>query len=350
MNHDVLLNQQRTLNTIELALKAIAKKHTKRTLYLPQELSAITDIFEDFSSYVDSNIVDKIIQANLKENSFFQNGADVALYRHLRYLPVYWHSHSFIEIVCVFEGTCTNYIHDKEIQMIPGDICIISPHTPHCISAFSDDCIIINIELRVSTFETAFFGVLTENDVLADFFTHILYHSPKHSYIYFRTNGDKELFDYILYAYDETLRNHRYKNRMINNVIMAFFTILLRNHESEVLLPDTDSKELSENVLFILRYIQVHYNTITLPDLAEFFNYSERQIQRILKKNTGYSFRELIQKQKMKQASNLLLHSELPVSSISEKLGYSDVGNFRQIFRNYYGVNPSEYRQGSHLL
>lgn len=345
MDLDFLLEKQRNLNFIEQVLKKKAQSHPERALHLPQNLSDMQDTLEELSLELKSDVISKIKQTDLKEDVFFQNGADVELYRHLRYLPASWHSHTFIEIVCVFEGTCTNYIQDKEIHMVPGDICIISPNTRHCVSAFSDDSILINIELRVSTFEKAFFGVLNENDVLADFFTHILYNSPKHSYIFFRTGGDKELFDYVLYAYNESLGNHRYKNRMINNVIMAFFTILLRNHESEVLLPDAESQEVSSDVLFMLKYIQSHYNTVTLSSLAEFFNYSERQIQRILKKNTGSSFRTLIQKQKMKQASELLLHSDLPVSSISEKLGFSDVGNFRQLFRNYYGITPSEYRQ-----
>lgn len=345
MNLETLLEKQKNLNSVEKALKTVFHKYPERNLSVPQSLNNIMDIFDELASCIGYDVISKIAQANLKENYFFKNGADVELYRHLRYLPVYWHSHSFIELVCVFEGSCVNYIRDKEIPMIPGDICIISPDTPHCISTFSDESIIFNIELRVSTFETAFFGVLSENDILADFFTHILYNSSKFSHIFFRTNGDKELFDYILYAYSETLGNHRYKNRMINNIIMAFFTILLRNHESKVLLPDIDSQETSENILFILKYLQSHYNTVTLSELADFFNYSERQIQRILKKSTGYNFRTLVQKQKMKQASELLLHSDLPVTSISEKLGYSDVGNFRQIFRNYYGISPSEYRQ-----
>ena len=345
MNYDYILEEQRPLNSMELALKALSKKYKHLDLNSPQEIANLTGVFEDFNSNIDSDLIEKITQENLKENLFFQAGADAELYRHFRYLPCYWHSHSFIEIICVLEGTCTNYIRSTEIKMVPGDICIISPNTPHCISAFSDDSIIINIELRVSTFETAFFGVLYESDILEDFFTHILYNSPKHSYIFFRTNGDKELFDFVLYAYDESIRNHRYKNRMINNIIMAFFTILLRKYESKVLLPDSDSYDFSENVLFILKYIEAHYNTITLSELAAFFNYSERQIQRIIKRNTGYSFRELIQKQKMTSASEQLLHTDFPITTISERLGYKDVGTFRKVFRNYYGVTPSEYRK-----
>ena len=94
---------------------------------------------------------------------FFREDYDTELYRHLRYLPAILHSHSFLEIVCVIEGTCTNYVQQQELHMKKGDICIIAPETEHAISAFSDDFIIINIILRVSTFEKAFFGVLSEN-------------------------------------------------------------------------------------------------------------------------------------------------------------------------------------------
>lgn len=68
------------------------------------------------------------------------------------------------------EGSCTNYILEQTIQMKTGDICIIAPDTPHAISVFSDDSVIFNIILRTSTFETAFFGTLSDNDVLSDFF------------------------------------------------------------------------------------------------------------------------------------------------------------------------------------
>lgn len=344
MDLDILLNQQRPLRLIETALKKIYQKYPERNLQAPHPLNSLTDIFDELSQLTDSDIITKMTAQILSEDSFFSNGSDTELYRHFRYLPAYWHSHSFIEIVCVFDGNCINYINNQEISMQPGDVCIIAPNTQHCISAFSDDCIIFNVELRTSTFETAFFGVLNKNDILADFFTHILYKSPKHSHIFFRTNRDRELFDYILYAYQEFIGNRRYKQRMINNVIMAFFTILLRNHETEVLLPDTEQKEKSEDIIFLLQYIQTNYNTVTLSELAAFFNYSERQLQRILKKNTGSSFRTIILKLKMQQAAELLLTSDLPVSAISESLGYSDTGNFRQVFKNHFGITPIEYR------
>lgn len=229
--------------------------------------------------------------------------------------------------------------------MQAGDICIIAPSTQHAISVFSDECIVINILLRTSTFETAFFGILADSGVLSDFFMRTLYHSKTHPYLFFRTDKDQEVLDYVLYAYQEFLDNHQYKERFLNNIISAFFIILLRNHGSSVCIPEIDTQGNDENVIFILKYIQENYCTVTLKELAHFFHYSERQLQRIIKSSTGSSFSENIQKLKMRQAVRLLSNPDLSIAAVAEELGYQDTGNFRHIFRKYYGMTPFEYRE-----
>ena len=49
-----------------------------------------------------------------------------------------------------------------------------------------------------------------------------------------------------------------------------------------------------KNIIFILKYIELHYATLTLPELASFFNYSERQMTRILKNYTGQTFKKAL--------------------------------------------------------
>lgn len=281
----------------------------------------------------------------LHEDDFFHAGYDVEIYRHLRYLPPIRHSHDFLEVVCVAEGDCTNFIAGEQIPMQRGDICIIAPNTRHALSAFSDNCIIFNILLRTSTFEQAFFGVLSENDILSDFFMRNLYHSPSHPFLLFRTGYDQELFNYIGFACHEFQHNRQYKNRMLNSVVNAFFIVLLRNHSANVLLPAHNQKEKNENLVFILKYMQENYNTVTLAELAAFFHYSERHLQRIIKSSTGMSFGENIRKLKMCQAARLLSAPGLSVDEISGMLGYLDSGNFRSAFKRYYGCTPVEYRK-----
>ena len=332
-----------SLCDFEKTLKKLTADHTKCDPCKPHSFDEIKDLIQAASAKSQNNFTANLIEQQLEENSFFHNNTDVEIYQHLRYLPAYWHSHNFIEIACVIQGTCTNYIQNSSIEMQEGDVCIIAPGTKHAISAFTDDCILFNILLRTSTFETAFFGVLNESDILSDFFIHTLYHSPGHPYLLFRAENDHELFNYIGYAYHESIRNRQYKNRMIISVINAFFIILLRNHGADVILPDS-SENNDDNTILVLKYIQEHYNTLSLSELAGFFNYSERQLQRIIKNSTGMSFSENIQRLKLRQAARMLQNPDLSISFIAEELGYTDPSNFRHMFKKYYNMTPTEYR------
>ena len=74
-----------------------------------------------------------------------------------------------------------------------------------------------------------------------------------------------------------------------------------------------------------------------MKHLSEFFNYSERQMQRIIYSANGMSFGENIKKIRMQRAADLLQNTELKVSEIADYLGYYDTSSFRHAFRNYYG-------------
>ena len=248
--------QQIKMIPLENTFKQLHEQFPERNLQLPHSGEYVSDILKLAAQKSGNSFPNKLLENRLEEELFFRSGFDTELYRHLRYLPANWHSHSFLEVVCVVEGQAVNYIQDQELHMCKGDICIIAPETVHAISAFSDDCIIINIVLRTSTFEKVFFGVLSDNDVLSGFFTHTLYHSKTHPYLFFRTDGDPEVFDFVFYAYREFLKNHQYKERFLNNIVGAFFIVLLRNHGSNVIVPEADSQGHDENVVFILKYMQ----------------------------------------------------------------------------------------------
>ena len=127
------------------------------------------------------------LSENLSEDQFFDAGTNVALFRHLRYLPPVRHSHRFFELTYVLSGTCRNRIGSELISMQEGDVCIIAPDHEHALSTFADDAVIYNVLIRSSTFETAFFGTLSGRDVLSAFFSHALYSGDSASHILFRT-------------------------------------------------------------------------------------------------------------------------------------------------------------------
>jgi len=82
----------------------------------------------------------------------------------------------------------------------------------------------------------------------------------------------------------------------------------------------------------------------SIRDIASHLNTSDRTLQRRLAvENTSYQ--KLHNEWLKTEAHQLLLERNLTVESISLLLGYSDVSNFRQACRRWYGVSPFEYRK-----
>lgn len=65
-----------------------------------------------------------------------------------------------------------------------------------------------------------------------------------------------------------------------------------------------------------------------------------RRMKKLVKQSPG----EFIKSTRMKMAARYLKETQLTVSEIVEKVGYADIRNFRERFREEYGMSPSEYR------
>lgn len=282
--------------------------------------------------------------ANFSEHIFARQD-DVLITLHERYSPCLIHSHDYFEISYVLAGSCTNYLAGKAVTQNTGDLCVISLHTPHAVSAFSDDAVLMNLLIRASTFEQTFFGSLTERDVLSSFFSRALYTPDNRSYLLFETGDDDEIRSLMLRLYDESHERKKYADRMLRALVSMLFTGLLRSHEQHLTIPNPSGNSNDSNIMFILNYMFAHYQTLSLKELSAFFNYSERQMTRILKDYTGQSFTAMIQDIRLQQACRLLQNPDIPISDIAAHVGYSNVSYFYTIFKKQYGMTPAEYRE-----
>ena len=167
-------------------------------------------------------------------------------------------------------------------------------------------------------------------------FSNALY-SPREDYIIWHCPEDAVLRQVILDALDEYESDRKYKERMLEILAMEFFLNLMRNHEhqAEFFVPRTMSSD--DQFQTMMNYMRVHFQTVTLTKLAEQYNYSERQIIRLLKKHSGKSFSELLLEIRMNKAVQLLKDSSMSIQQIAHALGFSSSSYFSKVFEKYYG-------------
>lgn len=106
-------------------------------------------------------------------------------------------------------------------------------------------------------------------------------------------------------------------------------------------------KQESGDELFdeVLQYINQNYMyEITLPSLAEKFNYNTSYFSELFKAKVGKTFVQYVSEVRMKQACHLLDTTDLGLSDIAELTGFSNASYFSSRFKKCYSISPSEYR------
>ncbi|NQX59677.1 AraC family transcriptional regulator [Paenibacillus qinlingensis] len=282
----------------------------------------------------------------LTEGDYFSSGGrtDIIILKHKRFTPLFKHRHEFFELIYVYAGHCVQEINGEVIQLSECDLCIIPPKVEHTIEVF-DDSIILNVLIKRSTFNETFLEMLKHETVLSAFFIKVLYTEEYNNYIIFRTNRDPNLKEILSKLYVEQHNNKKYTANILFNLLMLFFSYLLRDYESQVELPKSVTK--NDKLLSILAYVQDHYKTVTLGELSSTFHFTESYLSKLIRATSGQTFLDIIKTIKLNKAIELLTSSDLKVQNISESIGFENNTHFIRTFKKVYGISPNQFRKNS---
>lgn len=86
---------------------------------------------------------------------------------------------------------------------------------------------------------------------------------------------------------------------------------------------------------------------IKLAEAADSVMISERTLIRHFKKKLGITPHAYLQGIRIDSAKNMLRETNLRIGKVAERVGYSDVAFFQQVFRNHVGVSPTVFRKSA---
>jgi len=85
--------------------------------------------------------------------------------------------------------------------------------------------------------------------------------------------------------------------------------------------------------------------TIGLTDVARYLNVSERHLSRLFSAGIGETFTDFVRHERVRQATRLLLRTELPIKQIAEETGFSSVHYFTRVFMEDKKLPPGRFRE-----
>ena len=127
------------------------------------------------------------------------------------------------------------------------------------------------------------------------------------------------------------------------NVFLDFF--LSKASEcleySGVMIEERDYLILSKSVAYICSNID---RNVMIKDLCKFCGTNRTALHSIFKQRLNNSPGNVRKEIRMRFAETMLLESDLKISEVAFRLGYSDPNNFSSAFKLHYGKTPSEFR------
>ena len=105
----------------------------------------------------------------------------------------------------------------------------------------------------------------------------------------------------------------------------------------------------NETIRNCMRFIHNHYfQKITLQRLADFCHLNPRYLCELFKSYTGQTIFEYITRYRIEAAAELLQREDLPISKVSELVGFHSESLFYEKFRKIMGTTPKAYKKETH--
>ncbi len=107
---------------------------------------------------------------------------------------------------------------------------------------------------------------------------------------------------------------------------------------------ESGEEDYRERIDKVKNYVDKHYmEDISLDILAKLIDVSEAYMSQLFKQQTGVTFKSYLRDFRMEKAKELLLSGKEKVHNIGAKVGYSSTPYFCLVFKQYYGVTPTEF-------
>ncbi|MBQ9761307.1 MAG: helix-turn-helix domain-containing protein [Clostridia bacterium] len=237
--------------------------------------------------------------------------------------PAHWHN--YFELEVLLSGSGRHHYNGHEYEICTGDAWLMSLYDFHAVT-FTDDVCLVHI-----CFQRGFLRPELE-----------AYVATRGLRCRFEERELKEICALCELLVDETERHDRLYEFAQKALLDRLTVLLLRQAREE------SATTLSPIIGSSLAYIHEHFReALSMEQMARMQGFSPNYFGNLFRAAVGLSFRDYLNKIRLKYACGLLVSSELGIKEIAFASGYQSVEYFLYVFKKNLSTSPGVYRKSA---
>ena len=252
-----------------------------------------------------------------------------------------FHNHNYSEIVLILGGSGIHFFDGVQCPIKAGDILLVHPEAVHGYD--HQDLELVNI-----IFDARQLMLPILDGTSMPLFRKIFpdkqsgFHGQPEPVLSLPPEEQSNIYGIIQRIADELKICRSGCNLFSMALFIEIIIILCRLHQKNVQPQDSPPQRIGETI----EYMNTHYQQpISTVQLAKIACRSRRNFFLHFKNTVGCTPIQYLIRIRVSRAMELLLYTEMPVSDIAARCGFSDSNYFCKTFRAQTGFSPLQYRQ-----
>jgi AraC-like DNA-binding protein len=249
------------------------------------------------------------------------------------------------KLVCVVKGITDFQAGEHVITCGEGQLILLPPGTPNTTG---DRSHLEGEHRKTGSCDLLQLVVLRENIHCSTCYSRNELHqedADASCYVYHPQAAN--LFNLFL---DESLNNYEGRDILHSQLLSSFFILLWREIQAERfqkrLLVESESTFGASSMLQALNYIKANlHQQLTIETVARQMYMSPSQFTHSIRRETGYSFLQILTEYRLEQSKQLLVDTHWSIASIAKHVGFKSSTYFITLFSRREGCSPGKYRK-----
>ena len=252
------------------------------------------------------------------------------------------HAHPYHEIGYFISGRRKIFINHTVYELQPGNLSIIKKNEIHRAIAVGEE----GTNSIALTFSEHYLEVLYKRygkEIIEDIF-------EKHIFCF--NSSQKKTIEKLLHSMIIDCRSpDEFTLHMQELFIEELFIHLMRTMQNQKQESNAYKADEIRRMEEAAHYISTHFNEdLSLKIIATKYNVSTSYFSKKFKSVTGFSFKEYLIAVRIKEACELLIQTNISVTEIAARCGFTDSNYFGDAFKKIKGISPRDYRRVSGFI